>query len=150
MPGIHAAGISLQVNGQDRQRSNTAKLIWNAAETIEQLSCAWALQPGDLIFTGTPEGVNAVVRGDVMVGAIDGLVKTSSYACNDVHAMTHATDKAPRQRLPCIGADQYHSTVLTRGPWHPGPSARRPARCVGVLGAGSRSAAPWPEPSMHG
>ncbi|MFO1262372.1 MAG: fumarylacetoacetate hydrolase family protein [Rhodoferax sp.] len=73
VPGIHAAGISLQVNGQDRQRSNTAKLIWNAAETIEQLSCAWALQPGDLIFTGTPEGVNAVVRGDVMVGAIDGL-----------------------------------------------------------------------------
>jgi len=73
VPGIHAAGISLQVNGQDRQRSNTAKLIWNVAETIEQLSCAWALQPGDLIFTGTPEGVNAVVRGDVMVGAIDGL-----------------------------------------------------------------------------
>ncbi len=73
VPGIHAATISLQVNGQDRQRSNTAKLIWNVAETIEQLSCAWALRPGDLIFTGTPEGVNAVVRGDVMVGAIDGL-----------------------------------------------------------------------------
>ncbi len=73
VPGIHAASISLQVNGQDRQRSNTAKLIWNVAETIEQLSTAWALQPGDLIFTGTPEGVNAVVRGDVLVGAIDGL-----------------------------------------------------------------------------
>lgn len=73
VPGIHAASISLQVNGQDRQRSNTAKLIWNVAETIEQLSAAWTLQPGDLIFTGTPEGVNAVVRGDVLVGAIDGL-----------------------------------------------------------------------------
>ena len=73
VPGIHAATISLQVNGQDRQRSNTAKLIWNVAETIEQLSCAWELRPGDLIFTGTPEGVNAVVRDDVMVGAIDGL-----------------------------------------------------------------------------
>ncbi len=73
VPGIHAASISLQVNGQDRQRSNTAKLIWNVAETIEQLSTAWALQPGDLIFSGTPEGVNAVVRGDVLVGAIDGL-----------------------------------------------------------------------------
>ncbi|MEI8156387.1 MAG: fumarylacetoacetate hydrolase family protein [Burkholderiales bacterium] len=71
--GIDSAAIHLQVNGQDRQRSNIAKLIWNVAETIEQLSAAWALQPGDLIFTGTPEGVSAVVRGDTLVGAIDGL-----------------------------------------------------------------------------
>lgn len=73
VPGIHSAAISLQVNGADRQRSNIAKLIWNVAETIEQLSAAWALQPGDLIYTGTPEGVNAVVRGDVLVGHVDGL-----------------------------------------------------------------------------
>lgn len=73
VPGIHNAAISLQVNGQDRQRSNIAKLIWSVAETIEQLSAAWALQPGDLIYTGTPEGVNAVVRGDVLVGHVDGL-----------------------------------------------------------------------------
>lgn len=73
VPGIHTAAISLQVNDQDRQRSNIAKLIWNVAETIEQLSAAWALQPGDLIYTGTPEGVNAVVRGDVLVGHVDGL-----------------------------------------------------------------------------
>ena len=51
----------MQVNGQDRQRSNVSKLIWNIAETIEHLSAAWELQPGDLIFTGTPEGVAAVV-----------------------------------------------------------------------------------------
>ena len=50
-----------------------AKLIWNIGETIEHLSAAWALQPGDLIFTGTPEGVGAVVRGDTLVGSIDGL-----------------------------------------------------------------------------
>lgn len=73
VPGIHGATISLQVNGVGRQRSNTAQLIWNVAETIEQLSTAWELQPGDLIFTGTPEGVNAVVRGDVLVASIDGL-----------------------------------------------------------------------------
>jgi len=73
VPGIHNAAISLQVNGADRQRSNIAKLIWNVAETIEQLSAAWALQPGDLIYTGTPEGVNAVVRDDVLVGHVDGL-----------------------------------------------------------------------------
>jgi fumarylpyruvate hydrolase len=72
-PGIASAAIHLQVNGQDRQRSTIAKLIWNIAETIEQLSAAWALQPGDLVFTGTPEGVGAVVRGDTLTGAIDGL-----------------------------------------------------------------------------
>lgn len=70
---IARAAIHLQVNGQDRQRSTVAKLIWNIAETIEQLSAAWILQPGDLIFTGTPEGVGAVVRGDTLVGGIDGL-----------------------------------------------------------------------------
>ena len=73
VPIIATAAIHLQVNGQDRQRSSIGKLIWNLAETIEQLSAAWTLQPGDLIFTGTPEGVGAVVRGDTLVGAIDGL-----------------------------------------------------------------------------
>lgn len=74
---IAQAGIWLQVNGADRQRSSVAKLIWNIAETIEHLSAAWELQPGDLIYTGTPEGVNAVVAGDVMTGGIDGLVPIS-------------------------------------------------------------------------
>jgi fumarylpyruvate hydrolase len=43
------------------------------AETIEHLSAAWELQPGDLIFTGTPEGVAAVVAGDTLVGQVAGL-----------------------------------------------------------------------------
>ena len=70
---IQTAAIFLSVNGVERQRSRVSKLIWNIAETIEQLSQAWALQPGDLIFTGTPEGVGAVVRGDTMRAGIDGL-----------------------------------------------------------------------------
>ena len=70
---IADATIALQVNGADRQRSQISKLIWNVAETIEHLSSAWALQPGDLIFTGTPEGVAAVVAGDTLVGEITGL-----------------------------------------------------------------------------
>ena len=74
---VNNATIWLQVNGSDRQRSNVNKLIWNVAETIEHLSAAWELQPGDLIYTGTPEGVNAVVRGDVMVGAVHGLTPIS-------------------------------------------------------------------------
>ncbi len=71
---VDRAEISLQVNGTDRQRSNVAKLIWNVAETIEHLSAAWTLQPGDLIFTGTPEGVAAVVQGDRLQGHVSGLV----------------------------------------------------------------------------
>ena len=70
---IHNADISLQVNDTDRQRSTIAKLIWNVAETIEHLSSAWTLQPGDLIFTGTPEGVSAVVQGDRLQGQVAGL-----------------------------------------------------------------------------
>jgi len=67
------AEIALQVNGTDRQRSTVSKLIWNIGETIEHLSAAWELQPGDLIFTGTPEGVGAVVAGDTLVGTVAGL-----------------------------------------------------------------------------
>ena len=67
------AAITLTVNGQPRQVSDIAKLIWPVAECIAYLSEYEALEPGDLIMTGTPEGVNAVVAGDVMVGAIAGL-----------------------------------------------------------------------------
>ena len=70
---VNNAAIWLQVNGADRQRSHVNKLIWNIAETIEQLSKGWALQPGDLIYTGTPEGVGAVLRGDLLHGHVDGL-----------------------------------------------------------------------------
>ena len=65
--------IELTVNGATRQKADLKDLIWNVAETIEHLSAAWTLQPGDLIFTGTPAGVAAVVRGDLMEGRIAGL-----------------------------------------------------------------------------
>ena len=70
---IHRAGIWLQVNGADRQRSDIGKLIWSIAETIAYLSKYFRLEAGDLIYTGTPEGVGPVVRGDKMVGGVDGL-----------------------------------------------------------------------------
>jgi fumarylpyruvate hydrolase len=68
-----AAAITLNVNGEPRQSSDIAKLIWSVSESIAVLSQYETLEPGDLIMTGTPEGVNAVVRGDVLHGAIDGL-----------------------------------------------------------------------------
>jgi fumarylpyruvate hydrolase len=70
---IKSAAIWLEVNGQKRQSSDVAKLIWSVAETIEHLSRFYALAPGDLIFTGTPEGVGAVVKGDELEGGIAGI-----------------------------------------------------------------------------
>ena len=63
----------LDVNGATRQQSTIGKLIWNIAEIIEHLSAAWQLAPGDLIFSGTPEGVAAVEVGDLLKARIDGV-----------------------------------------------------------------------------
>lgn len=70
---LTSATIAVTVNDQPRQSSDIAKLIWSVAESISYLSRYETLEPGDVIMTGTPEGVNAVVPGDVMRGHIDGL-----------------------------------------------------------------------------
>jgi len=70
---IGSAALWLQVNGGDRQRSQVSKLIWAIGDIIEHLSAAWELQSGDLIYTGTPGGVAAVVVGDTMSAGVDGL-----------------------------------------------------------------------------
>jgi len=70
---ITKGAISLTVNGAPRQASDVSMLIWSVNEVIAHLSTAWVLAPGDLIMTGTPEGVAAVVRGDRMHGEIAGL-----------------------------------------------------------------------------
>jgi fumarylpyruvate hydrolase len=61
------------VNGETRQKADLNDMIWNIPETISFLSEYYRLQPGDLIFTGTPAGVGAVKKGDVLIGAIEGL-----------------------------------------------------------------------------
>jgi fumarylpyruvate hydrolase len=65
--------ITLTVNGEPRQKGDLSQLIWSVDEIIAHLSSAWLLQPGDLIYSGTPAGVGAVQRGDLMEGAIEGL-----------------------------------------------------------------------------
>jgi len=65
--------ISLHVNGAQKQISDLSQMIWNIPESIAYLSGLFELAPGDLIFTGTPEGVGAVVKGDKLVGKIEGL-----------------------------------------------------------------------------
>ncbi|RYF71373.1 MAG: FAA hydrolase family protein, partial [Comamonadaceae bacterium] len=72
MPGVvlGAGEIAMSVNGQERQRSDLDKLIWNVPELIEDLSRYYHLEAGDLIFTGTPEGVGALEPGDRIDGRI--------------------------------------------------------------------------------
>tara|TARA_R110002020_G_scaffold14227_22_gene50545 strand:- start:4310 stop:4996 length:687 start_codon:yes stop_codon:yes gene_type:complete len=65
--------ITLRVNGVERQRGDLSDQIWSVAETISYLSGLVTLRAGDLIMTGTPAGVGAVARGDVLEGAIAGV-----------------------------------------------------------------------------
>jgi fumarylpyruvate hydrolase len=65
--------IRLMVNGEVRQEGDLNQLIWNVPDTIAYLSTLFTLQPGDLIFSGTPAGVGPIKKGDVLEGEIAGL-----------------------------------------------------------------------------
>lgn len=69
--------IRLFVNGAKRQEARLEDMIWSIAEVIAEASRLWRLEPGDLIFTGTPEGVGALARGDRVIGEIDGVGRLS-------------------------------------------------------------------------
>ena len=73
MGHLDQGAIWLEVNGETRQRANLSEMIWSVPEIVAELSTYFELRPGDLIFTGTPEGVGPVKRGDSLVGGIDGL-----------------------------------------------------------------------------
>jgi fumarylpyruvate hydrolase len=70
---VDRGAIWLKVDGVERQRSDIDQLIWSVPEVIANLSTLFELQPGDLIYSGTPEGVNKVERGQTMHGGIDRL-----------------------------------------------------------------------------
>ena len=74
---IDSGEIALEVNGQTKQSSDVNKLIWNVREIIADLSLFYHLQPGDLIYTGTPEGVGPVVSGDTINGRVKGVADIS-------------------------------------------------------------------------
>lgn len=73
LPDIGPRRIWLKVNGELRQDAHLSDLVWTVAELISHLSTFYHLVPGDLLFTGTPAGVGAVVPGDRIEGGIDGL-----------------------------------------------------------------------------
>ena len=74
---IEQGTLALEVNGETQQSSNVDKLIWNIREIIADLSLFYHLQPGDLIYTGTPEGVGAVLPGDRITGRVDGVAEVA-------------------------------------------------------------------------
>ena len=65
--------IWLKVNGELRQSGDLSRMTWNVAEVIANLSTYIRLEAGDLVFTGTPAGVSTIVRGDLLVGGVDGV-----------------------------------------------------------------------------
>ena len=65
--------IALSVNGAVRQQAEVADMIWSVEEIIVEAGKLWALEPGDLIYTGTPEGVAALQRGDAVTGEVEGV-----------------------------------------------------------------------------
>lgn len=71
----HPSGgrIWLAVNDEVRQQGDLNELIWDVAESIAELSTLFRLEPGDLLFTGTPAGVGSVVAGDRVTGGIEGI-----------------------------------------------------------------------------
>lgn len=70
--GVLTGGaITLQVNGETKQSADLSQLIWNIPELLADLSQFYHLEPGDIIYTGTPEGVGAVKPGDIITGHID-------------------------------------------------------------------------------
>ncbi len=75
MPGVvlDRGELALSVNGQVKQKSDLSKLIWSIPELLADLSMYYHLQPGDLVFTGTPEGVGALQPGDRIDGHVAGV-----------------------------------------------------------------------------
>lgn len=71
--GIPAGRIALSVNGEVRQQAEVADMIWSVEEILVEAGKLWKLEPGDLIYTGTPEGVGALQRGDSVTGEVEGV-----------------------------------------------------------------------------
>ena len=73
VPSVETGRIWLAVNGETRQDADLSDLIWSVREHVSVLSRAMTLAPGDIVMTGTPAGVSAVVAGDVITGGVEGI-----------------------------------------------------------------------------
>ena len=75
VPSFAKARIYMSQNGEMKQESDLELMVWSVPEIIADLSTLYHLQPGDLIYTGTPAGVGPVERGDTLVGGVDGVAE---------------------------------------------------------------------------
>jgi 2-keto-4-pentenoate hydratase/2-oxohepta-3-ene-1,7-dioic acid hydratase in catechol pathway len=92
-PGV--LDLELSVNGERRQQSNTRYLILGVPELIELASSFYTLYPGDVIFTGTPEGVSPIQPGDEVVASVEGV--------GSLHVLVHAADAAGASEQTAAG-----------------------------------------------
>lgn len=95
IPDPGSLDLHLAVNGETRQQSNTKNMILSVAELIEMASAMYTLHPGDLIFTGTPEGVSPIAPGDSIVATIERIGTLSATARADAAAPMPAMSSAP-------------------------------------------------------
>jgi fumarylpyruvate hydrolase len=86
--------IWLTVNGAERQRSDLGEMIWDVAGILAELSRYWTLAPGDLVYTGTPQGVGPVRPGDVVVAGIEGLGTVTTRIATPIEGAAVATGRA--------------------------------------------------------
>ena len=73
VPSLGTGRIHLEQNGETKQDADLSQMVWSVQEIIADLSTMYTLQQGDLIYMGTPAGVGAVQRGDVLTGGVDGI-----------------------------------------------------------------------------
>ena len=73
VPSVGGGRIHLEQNGETRQDADLSQMVWSVPEIIADLSTMYTLREGDVIFMGTPAGVGAVQRGDVLTGGVDGI-----------------------------------------------------------------------------
>jgi len=100
IPDPNALDLELTVNGEVRQKANTAQLIYDVQALIEYASSFYTLYPGDLIFTGTPEGVSQVARGDVMVAGVQGIGVMRVKVADDWFSREPAKDGGVTEKTP--------------------------------------------------
>ena len=73
VPSVASGRIHLSQNGTVKQDANLSEMVWSAPEIIADLSTMYTLQQGDVIYMGTPAGVGAVSRGDILAGGVEGI-----------------------------------------------------------------------------
>jgi|WetSurMetagenome_2_1015567.scaffolds.fasta_scaffold106779_2 2-keto-4-pentenoate hydratase/2-oxohepta-3-ene-1,7-dioic acid hydratase in catechol pathway len=100
IPDPNALALSLSVNGEVRQAANTRDLIYDVQALIEYASSFYTLHPGDLIYTGTPEGVSQVQPGDVMDAEIQGVGRMQVRVAKDWFSLEPARDNGAPGRAP--------------------------------------------------